>query len=315
METGKPEIRPLTPSEFEAVVELDRKIMGASRPQYFKTRLDAALRSPRRHVQVAASDARGLVGFVLARRAGGEYGRDAPALVLEALGVHPELQRAGLGQRMLAAAEAVGLKERGDAPPITRVVTQVEWKNHGMLRFLAGANFSLVPVLTLERSVLRSSLGMGLLLDDGDLVEPPIVRRLRDSDAPMLVQIDRLVSGRDRGDYIRRKVDEALNESAICVSLVVEDGGFAVGFAIARVDVGEFGHMVPTASLDTVGVRPDLGRRGFGRALLSQLMDNLSALHVEDLRTEVGWNEHALLRFLQHGGFGPSQRLSFEKRL
>src|SRR5262249_35244317 len=118
-----------------------------------------------------------------------------------------------------------------------------------------------------------------------------------------------------RADYLERKVDEALNESAIQVSLVVEDDGFPVGFAIARVDFGDFGHVGATASLDTIGVDPRFARHGFGTALLVQMTENLAALHVERLETEVSPGALELQSFLVRFGFAPSQRLAFRKKI
>ena len=69
---------------------------------------------------------------------------------------------------------------------------------------------------------------------------------------------------------------EALHESDVRVSLVAEQDGRPVGFIMARVDFGEFGRFEPTAVMDTIGVDPDYRDRGIGRALLSQLLINLT---------------------------------------
>ncbi len=66
-------VRPLTAADFEAVVALDARIGGGARRGYFEKRLQAALRQPRRHFQVAVADGE-LTGFLLARKVGGEYG-------------------------------------------------------------------------------------------------------------------------------------------------------------------------------------------------------------------------------------------------
>jgi len=114
---------------------------------------------------------------------------------------------------------------------------------------------------------------------------------------------------------MRRKIDEALHESAIQVSLVAEDDGFPVGFAMARVDFGDFGHLDASASLDTIGVDPRFARHGFGGALLAQMIENLAALHVERLQTEVAPGAFELQRFLHLAGFASSQRVAFRKAL
>ncbi|MGO9005663.1 MAG: GNAT family N-acetyltransferase [Beijerinckiaceae bacterium] len=149
--------------------------------------------------------------------------------------------------------------------------------------------------------------------DFGPLARDRIpVRAMKESDLRALVEIDRRITGRDRSDYFERKLEEALYESDVRVSLVAEPDGEPVGFIMARVDFGEFGRVEPTAVLDTIGVSPDYRNRGIGRALVSQLFMNLMTLRVEFIRTEIGWHDHQLLAFLDRCGFHLSQRLCIE---
>jgi len=300
------EVRPLTKDSLDAVVALDRRITGSPRRGYFQRRLDAALRWPKRHLQAAAWHDGELVGFVLARRAGGEYGRPEAFVVLEAVGVDPASQHHGVGQRLVAA-----LAELTHHRDVHELVTQVDWRNHEMLRFLDGAGFALEPRMLLARDVHRMPLPA---TDEEVEAFPPLVRVLRDEDLDQVARIDRQITGEDRSEYLRRKFDEALSESPIRVSLVAEDDGFVVAFAMARIDIGDFGHVAPTASLDTIGVSPGFAHRGFARATLGQMVDNLAALHVERLETEIAHDAFELARFLHAFGFVPSQRLSFGKR-
>lgn len=149
--------------------------------------------------------------------------------------------------------------------------------------------------------------------DFGPLARDRIpVRAMKRSDLAALVDIDRRVTGADRSAYFEIKLREAMEESAVRVSLVAELDGEPVGFVMARVDSGEFGRVDPVAVLDTIGVDPDHRNSGIGRALISQLLVNLGSLRVEQIRSEVAWNEHELLGFLDRCGFAVSQRLCIE---
>ena len=287
-------VRPLAAADFEAVVAID----GLSRRAYFEKRLRAAVRQPRRHLQLAAEADGKLAGFVLARKAGGEYGDPESAVVLESFAVDPQARHSGAGSGMLAELERLA-KARG----LTALATQAGWRDHAILRFLDASGFSLAPRRILEMPVSRFEAA-----DDAER-PPPLVRNLREGDLAALARID------GRADYLARKVDEALHESAIQVSLVAEDDGFPVAFAMARVDFGDFGHVGGTASLDTIGVDARFARRGFGTALLVQMIENLAALHVERLETEVAPAALDLTAFLLHFGFSPSQRLAFRKQI
>jgi len=147
----------------------------------------------------------------------------------------------------------------------------------------------------------------------GELARDRIpVRSMREADLKALVAIDRRITGRDRSAYFERKLAEAMHESDVRVSLVAEIDGRAVGFIMARVDLGEFGRIEPAAVMDTIGVDPDFAGRGVGRALLSQLLANFTTLRVDKVLTEVDWGDRELMAYLDRCGFKPSARLSFD---
>jgi len=160
---------------------------------------------------------------------------------------------------------------------------------------------------------LEVNYGKPAAPDFGPLARDRIpVRTMREGDLRAIAAIDRRVTGRDRFTYLKCKVAEALQQSDVRVSLIAERDGGPVGFIMARVDFGEFGRIEPTAVLDTIGVDPDYQALGVGRALLSQLLINLTTLRVEHIRTELDWRERDLLAFLDHCGFRPAQQLCFE---
>lgn len=287
-------VRPLAANDFDAVVALD----GHDRRGYFEKRLRAAVRQPRRHLQLAVIGADKLAGFALARKAGGEYGDPENAVVLESFAVDRMARERGVGRAMLAELERLAR-----ARSISVIATQASWRDHAIVAFLDATGFELAPRRILEMPVARFEAA-----DDAER-PPPLVRNLREDDLAALVRID------GREEFLKAKLDEALHESAIQVSLVVEDDGFPVGFAMARVDFGDFGHLGATASLDTIGVDPRFARRGFATALLVQMIENLAALHVSRLETEVAPSAQELTAFLLRFGFAPSQRLAFRKSI
>ena len=152
--------------------------------------------------------------------------------------------------------------------------------------------------------------------DYGPLARDRIpVRSMAEGDLRALVAIDRRITGRDRADYFQRKLTDALTELDVRVSLVAELDGVAVGFIMARVDLGEFGRVETTAVIDTIGVDPDYRKKGVGRALISQLLANLGTLRVEKVRTEVDWRDRDLIAYLDRTGFLPAQQLCFDQSL
>ncbi len=152
--------------------------------------------------------------------------------------------------------------------------------------------------------------------DFGPLARDRIpVRAMKADDLRALIAIDRQIVGRDRSAYFERKLADVLHESDVRVSLVAELDERPVGFIMARVDLGEFGRIEPTAVMDTIGVDPEYRKVGIGRALLSQLLVNLSTLRVERIRTEIDWRDLELLSFLERFDFCPSQQLCLDRDL
>jgi ribosomal protein S18 acetylase RimI-like enzyme len=138
------------------------------------------------------------------------------------------------------------------------------------------------------------------------------VRNLRSGDLDRIVALDALITGRERRGYYQNKLETNLLDTSVAISLGAERDGRLIGFLLARVWTGEFGLSEPTAVLDTIGVHPDFQRHGIGDALIDQLATNLRGLQVSTLRTEVAWEQFALLRFFHHHGFRPPPRVCLD---
>ena len=143
-------------------------------------------------------------------------------------------------------------------------------------------------------------------------IDAVLVRTMREADLDAVVAIDARETGRKRPQYFRLMIDRAVKQSAMQVSLVAEFERRTVGFLIASLYYGEYGVMEPSASIDSIGVDPDYRGRHIGRALMRQLRQNLGALRITTLRTEVSWDDFSLLSFFKREGFVPARRLCLE---
>ena len=319
-------IRPLAAPDLDAVVALDASLEGRSRREYYARRLAVALRAPKEHVQVAAVDREGLAGFMLARLLQGEFGRTRASLRLEAVGVRQDAKGARVGARMFDAV-ADWARTHG----VHDVRTQAAWNQHAMLRWLDDVGFTLAPACVITRTVgdrepeeLDEDDAPVREIDYGDQAPNDYQRAARDradvrsmqaADLDDIVRIDRELTGRERAAYMRSRLEETTADSAIRVSLTARLDGIVAGFVMARTDLGDFGRVEPVAVLDTIGVDPGFAHRGVGRALVSQLLLNLSALGIERIETVVAPRDLALLGFLYAAGFAPSQKLAFARQL
>lgn len=326
-------IRPLLREDLAAVVAIDAVSQGSTRHAYFVRRLEAALREPKLHAQFAATDEKGLAGYILARVLTGEFGRLAPALRLEVIGVRDNAKGHHMGACLFDA-----LSDHGRRHGIAEVRTTAAWNDHTMLRWLDAMGFALAPNHVVDCAVAGGEYTPQrddpVATPDGENPAPEInyggrsgndferlardnadVRAMEPGDLADIVRIDRSITGRNRQDYMQHKLSEAMDDSAIRVSLTARMDGAIVGFLMARVDLGDFGRTEPVAVIDTIGVDSGYTRRGVGRALLSQLFVNLGALFIERVETVVAPHDLALLGFLYDVGFAPSQRLPFVRWL
>ncbi len=321
-------VRRLSQEDLERAVAIDRDIVGHSRRGYFEKRLAAALRDPEGHIQFGIDGESGLEAFVLSRVLQGEFGRDMPAVVLEVIDVAPSQQHHGHGAALLDALEAES-RNRG----IDEIQTSIVWTDHIMARFFGEHGFRKA-----RRQVIGNTVEevVGAILraqdanDDPDSADDELVRAdnaaalprnsadvssLEKTDLDAIVSIDRKLTGRDRHAYMTAKIDEALMDSDIRVSLMARLDGLVTGFLMARLDFGDFGRAAPVAVIDTIGVHPDFTGRGIAHALLSQLLANLRGLRVERVETTVALDDFDLLGFLYSTGFEPTQRIALTKKV
>lgn len=328
-------VRPLAGDDLERCVAIDGALAGRSRRGFFEARLRAALKDPAGFIYVGVDDVDGdggLAGFALVRLLEGEYGGTDPVGVLDAIGVDGERHGHGHGRALMRGVEDV-MRDKG----VVELRSQLDWNNHALMRFLDASGFELAPRVVLSREVAepadslldsdsrsdanRLDAGVPDYSDpDGDDFEALSrdkvpVRSMIASDLSALTRIDRKITGRDRSAYFAAKTAEVLEESGIRISLVCELDDHPVGFVMARLDVGEFGHFEPEAVIDTIGVDPDYGHHHVGAALMSQLLANLGALRVDHVRTQLRWNQLDLLRYLEHCGFRPPRRIALARRI
>jgi predicted N-acetyltransferase YhbS len=326
-------IRALTADDLTAVVAIDAAIEGRWRRNYVERRLAAALREPELHAQFAACDDKGVAGYILARVLEGEFGRSERGLRLEMVGMRADARGHGGGARLFGV-----LCDWARRHEIAEVRTSASWHDEQMLGWLHAMGFSMAPSVILGATVesaaqppladsaitLAPGHGPGGEVDFGApqsndhermALEQPEVRPMKPDDLREIVRIDHAITGYDRGRYIAARLAEAMDDSALRVSLAARVDGAIVGFVMARADVGDFGRTEPVAVMDTLGVDPEYAHRGVGRALMAQLFANLSALQVERVETVVKTTDLALLGFFQSAGYTPSQRLSVLRRL
>jgi GNAT superfamily N-acetyltransferase len=130
-------VRSMAEGDLPAIVRVDRKITGRDRTAYYQRKASEALRQSGVRVSLVAEVDRQFVGFLMARVDLGEFGRTDPVAVLDTIGVDPAFSGRRAGRAMLEQ-----LLRNLRSLRVERVLTEVEWDDFDLQRFLARTGFA-----------------------------------------------------------------------------------------------------------------------------------------------------------------------------
>ena len=96
-------IRLMTHDDFDAVVEIDRKVLKSSRLKYYEMKFDKLFKSKEflPTSLVAELEDGTVVGFVMGELYMGEYGISQEGATLDTIGVDPPYRQKGIGERLI----------------------------------------------------------------------------------------------------------------------------------------------------------------------------------------------------------------------
>ena len=137
------------------------------------------------------------------------------------------------------------------------------------------------------------------------------LRSLQRDDVDRVCGIENRIAGHSRKGFLEKRFAAAAEApDGFIACAAVRDGKIA-GYAIARIQEGEFGDPGAVAALDVVGVDPDAQGKGIGKALLGEMERRMKARAIGTLRTQVDWESPAMVRFFSSTGFllAPAQVL------
>ena len=142
---------------------------------------------------------------------------------------------------------------------------------------------------------------------------PGNLRSLEPADLESVVEIDRRIIGRSRRVFFEKRLQAALADPAGFIAVAVESGGVLAGFAIGRLQNGEFGDDRRVAVLDVIGVDPDSRKGGLGALLLDGMARHMMRRDTRELRTQVDWHDRNLVQFFAVAGFSLASRVVLER--
>lgn len=145
LETDAIPVRTLQAGDLEAIVRIDRKIVGRSRREYLAHKLDTALRDSSPCISLAAEVDGVVAGFLMGTLYYGEFGLPEPVAILDTLGIDPDRRHQRLASALLRQL-VLNLRALG----IDCLQTEVDWTQHDLLAFFAESGFRPASRLCLE---------------------------------------------------------------------------------------------------------------------------------------------------------------------
>ena len=137
------------------------------------------------------------------------------------------------------------------------------------------------------------------------------LRSLRRDDIDRVCGIESRITGQSRKGFLEKRFAAAAESPDGFIDCAAVRDGKLAGYAIARIQEGEFGARDAVAVLDVVGIDPDAQGEGIGKTVLAEMERRMKARGIGTLRTQVDWGSPAMIRFFSSTGFllAPAQVL------
>jgi len=140
-------IRTLKKEDLDAIVEIDERVLGENRRNYWERKLELMNNKASQISLVAELEGR-VVGFILGDISGWEFGVPETIGWIDTIGVEPACQKKGLATA-LACELVQNLKSFG----VKTIYTLVSWNDWDLLQFFHAMGFSRGDMINLELKI------------------------------------------------------------------------------------------------------------------------------------------------------------------
>ncbi|MGB9627334.1 MAG: GNAT family N-acetyltransferase [Thermodesulfobacteriota bacterium] len=140
-------IRPIKREDLGAIVEIDEKVLGERRKDYWEKKLERMKDQPSPTSLVVEVEGR-VVGFIFGDVSGWEFGVPETIGWIDTIGIDPDFQKKGLA-RALVYEMIRNLKTLG----VKTVYTLVNWNDWDLLQFFRTMGFTRGDMINLELKI------------------------------------------------------------------------------------------------------------------------------------------------------------------
>ena len=140
-------IRPLRKEDLDAIVEIDEKVLGENRKDYWEKKLTLMNEKSSQFSLVAELEGK-VLGFILGDISGWEFGVPDTIGWIDTIGIDPAYQK-----KRLATALAHELIKRLKAIGVRTIYTLVNWNDWDLLQFFHAMGFTRGDMINLELKI------------------------------------------------------------------------------------------------------------------------------------------------------------------
>jgi len=144
---GGVKIRALKKEDLDAIVQIDEKVLGENRRNYWERKLEF-LDNRSSQISLVAELGGAVVGFILGDISGWEFGVPETIGWIDTIGVDPANQKKGL-----ATALANELIKNLRALGVKTIYTLVSWNDWDLLQFFHAMGFTRGDMINLELKI------------------------------------------------------------------------------------------------------------------------------------------------------------------
>jgi len=140
-------IRRLQKSDLDAIVEIDEKVLGENRRNYWERKL-ALMNNRSSQISLVAEVDGEVQGFILGDVSGWEFGVPETVGWIDTIGIDPAYQKKGL-----ATALSRELIQNLKALRVETIYTLVSWNDWDLLQFFHSMGFTRGDMINLELKI------------------------------------------------------------------------------------------------------------------------------------------------------------------
>lgn len=139
-------VRPLEPTDLDAILQIDEKLAGQRRKEYWQRRLELSLLRPPWMSLVAETDGR-VVGFAFGWVGESEFGIAEPTAWLDLIGVDPPYRGRHVGQALVDRF----VESARELRAVRRIATLLDLGQADVREFFLRLGFRHGPMIQMER--------------------------------------------------------------------------------------------------------------------------------------------------------------------